>query len=148
MRSTARIIRACLALSIPCALENPASSLLLHAPPIERLIKQGGRVNITDFCQHGARWRKRTAIVAWLTPFAPRLNVRGDGRKGVCSKTLLPHIVLAGCDRSSGKLWTQVAEPYPGKFAAAAADLLVAAACFNGYSRQLDIISKSVDLRP
>lgn len=66
MRNTAAIIDCCVALGVPCMLENPHNSRLWLAPPIARLsTKACCQKFVLDQCQFGARWRKRTAILAW-----------------------------------------------------------------------------------
>ena len=69
-----------------------------------------------DMCAFGARWRKFTKVACWARhhPEAPAV-ARCTCRKGLCSFSDKPHIVLTGHDPVSGILWTRLAEPYPSK---------------------------------
>eukprot|EP00974_Lingulodinium_polyedra_P055849 5371272-Lingulodinium_polyedra.AAC.1 len=49
------------------------------------------------------------------------------GHGGRCSRALLRHVVLAGTDPLSKRLWTAIAQPYPPSFAFKAATVLAAA---------------------
>ena len=123
-----RIITLCNSLGVPALLENPRTSMLWKVPPLQRLLRAPTCVmNSTDFCQHGTRWRKRTGVAGWHVGTIPILNRRCSGRKGMCSRSGLHHIVLKGTDKASGLLWTVLAEPYPPSFAAAAASALITA---------------------
>ena len=63
MRFTARIIQLCHNFGIPCCFENPACSMIWDIPPIRRVCGfDSSRSFVTDFCQHGSRWRKRTRV--------------------------------------------------------------------------------------
>eukprot|EP00972_Heterocapsa_arctica_P101340 14936040-Heterocapsa_arctica.AAC.2 len=51
----------CVSLDIPVAVENPHSSRLWHAPPMEHLRSRNViREFVTDFGQWGQPWRKHT----------------------------------------------------------------------------------------
>ena len=111
---------------VPVFLENPHSSMLWLAPPLVKLIGHpSSRAFLCDFCQFGARWRKRTRIQAWFSQDSITLNQICHGRNGICSRTGKHHIVLSGQDRVSQQLWTHLAQPYPLKFAEAGAQLLI-----------------------
>ena len=66
---------------------------------------------VTDFCQHGARWRKRTIFLAWSLLRAPPDMCQQCSGRGVCSRTGQPHIVLRGCVPGSSLPWTLRAQP-------------------------------------
>jgi hypothetical protein len=131
MLVAARIIRLCISCHVPCFFENPSSSMIWLAGPIKYLCSRPSHIlNLTDFCQHGARWRKRTRISAWNTSPAPKLNMICKGHHGICSRSNKHHIVLTGSDPISKQLWTHIAQPYPAAFATAAADALIDSAGF------------------
>ena len=129
VRATCHIIRCAVQFKVPCFLENPAGSMMWQAPPIKKLcMHRSSQVFITDFCQHHARWRKRTRVQAWFDQDVPQFHLQCHGRAGICSRTQKHHIILKGQDPVSGQLWTQLAQPYPGRFAAAAARALIVSA--------------------
>lgn len=122
---THKIIRLCISLSVPCFLENPVGSMIWLTPQLTRVCAHhSSRQFITDFCQHGARWRKRTRIQGWLSQDDSRLHLTCHGRNGVCCRTGKHHITLKGQDPISGQLWTHLAQPYPARFCVVAADVL------------------------
>jgi hypothetical protein len=126
MRCTAQFIRTCIQNRVPVFLENPAHSMIWMAPEIKKCCTHmSHRSFITDFCQHGARWRKRTRISAWYAQPCSVMNLTCSGRKGLCSHTLKPHIILQGQDRKSKCLWTHIAQPYPRTFAKRAASWMI-----------------------
>ncbi len=139
MRATARIIRCAVACRVPVFLENPNNSMIWQAPPIKRLIHlRSSKCYITDFCQHGARWRKRTKVFGWFSQESPQLQKVCAGHGGRCSKSGKFHIVLSGSDPVSKQLWTHLAQPYPAKFAeAAAAAMIDASNVIEDYSFRL-----------
>ena len=120
MRRTAAVLSRARSLVVPCFVENPVTSMLWQAPPIAKIIETGETLSTTyDACGYGARWRKRTRIISVHAPPRPQLCKLCAGRKGVCSFTGLPHIVLSGVDPSSKRLWTKIAEPYPVRMCSA-----------------------------
>ena len=126
MRFTAHIILNCIHFKTPCFLENPATSMLWLAPPIVKVCSHdSSRSFVCDFCQYGARWRKRTRIQGWFVQDHTSLTYLCQGRKGICSRSLVHHIVLSGQDPVSKQLWTHLAQPYPKGFACAAAQALI-----------------------
>ena len=126
MFATARIIRCCRRVHVPCCFENPAGSMIWKVDPIARLCKGGfSRSNTTDFCQHGAKWRKRTRVQTWFCQPSDLLNKCCQGRHGLCSRTGRHHIILKGQDPVSKQLWTHLAQPYPASFCHAGANLLI-----------------------
>ena len=120
MQRTASVLRICDQLQIPAFLENPASSMLWSAPPIAEITnRESAKISIHDACAYGARWRKRTKIMALHSFTDSSLHHTCSGRHGVCSFTSKPHIVLTGTDPSTKRLWTRIAEPYPARLCAA-----------------------------
>jgi hypothetical protein len=120
------LIELCVKCSVPVMLENPATSMLWLAPRLQKLCTLDSHVSfITDFCQHGAKWRKRTRISCWHTPSCPQLCKVCSGKKGWCSARNRQHIVLSGVDPVSKQLWTHIAQPYPKLFAAKVAEHLI-----------------------
>ena len=112
-----RLIESCRTYRVPIGLENPDRSFLWLVPRLVKLLKHA-EVARTDFCQHGARWRKRTQLALWnfSPPLPPPLLSLCSGRKGVCSATAKPHVVLTGRDPKSKRLWSAIARPYPSLF--------------------------------
>ena len=130
MKASARLISAARRFGVPCFLENPSTSLLWLADPIQKQAAFGSRRCTFDFCQFGTRWRKRTTVMMWGAPLSPELERRCSGRRGCCSRTGAPHIQLSGSDRASGQMWTHIAEPYPRALCHTIADLLASAGVF------------------
>ena len=87
---------------------------------------------ITDFCQDGTPWRKRTAFLATQihhvfafpdardrsAPFVRQSLMQAamrkcDGNSKGCSRSHRPHQFLRGIQPSTGRFFTIIAEPYP-----------------------------------
>ena len=134
-RFSFEVIKLCIRLRIPVCLENPASSRLWACPALTPLLSQAADVKTSAFCQYGERWRKLTRVAGWNTGTLDGLGKTCTGRRGLCSRTGLPHIQLNG--RTQGISWTKIAEPYPAPWAAAAAHCLVHAAESLAMSRLL-----------
>ena len=66
---------------------------------------------VTDFCQWGVPWRKRTTLRLWCVQ-SPELLAKRCIGCGRCSRTGQPHVQLVGVAQC-GRFWTSVAEPYP-----------------------------------
>ena len=116
MRFSADIIEHCVRAHVPCLLENPHSSKLFLAQPLARLrTLPCCQEFVSDLCQYGTQWRKRTRVCAWnCCSEAP--TCRCTGSHGVCSRSLRPHLQLAG--RSpQGNSWASIAATYPRKWA-------------------------------
>ena len=114
-KATAASIRGCEAANIPWVLENPASSMLWSAPPIQRLLRRPSVTFTTiDQCQYGAPWKKATglALGGGLSP-GPHLSKVCSGRKGICSATGRPHVVLSGLRADHKGFKTLAAKEYP-----------------------------------
>ena len=141
-RSSSRLIRFCIRANCPIYLENPAASMLWICPYIKPLLDKPGCHHVnTDYCQFGKPWRKRTKIASWNTHELDFIERHCTGKQGLCSRTQEPHIVLTGTDRSSGRLWTQVAEPYPRAFCTLTARHMVHAASRLQLLRRSDLIN-------
>ena len=122
MLSSVHIIKAALKMQIPAILENPHSSRIFKARAMRNILRHRDYVeHVVDFCQYGARWRKRTRLASWAVGHTPLLSKKCCGRNGICSATNRPHIVLQGTDKVSKKLWTQIAQLYPPKLCHAGA---------------------------
>ena len=125
-RVTGQLIRHCIRNDVPCALENPQTSMLWSSRYISPLARSPACRELSlDFCQYGARWRKSTRVLSWNCIPWPQLCKKCSGRKGICSRTGQHHIQLTGVDKASGALWTRVAQAYPPAFARSAAKLLL-----------------------
>eukprot|EP00972_Heterocapsa_arctica_P025847 3803493-Heterocapsa_arctica.AAC.1 len=99
--------------------------MMWQLPPLMKLAGHAAcRPYATDFCQHGAAWRKRTRVMSWHCVRIPRFEQLCAGRGGLCYHTGKHHIILAGSDPVTHKCYTVVTQPYPSKFASACADLL------------------------
>ena len=118
----------------PCMLENSAQSLMWSAPPICRVLGASScQSTLLDQCQYGTRWHKRTHIAAWNCTDISSLSKLCIGKKGICSSTLRPHIVLSGKVAGSNKLWTSVAQEYPTSLCRDLAACLVDSVKANRY---------------
>jgi len=106
---TVRILRACITHDVLWTLENPMTSRVWKTRAA-KLLSKHAVFHRADFCQYNQPWRKATYFLAH-----PRLTLslqQCRGTKGLCSRTLQPHIVLQGID-ANGTFLTKVAEPYP-----------------------------------
>ena len=109
------VIELCLELRIPVFMENPAGSMIWKARRLQRLIRQPGcQLTTFDCCQYGSPWRKRTSVAAWGAVDLSRLQRRCAGRRGLCSRTNRPHVILTG--HSDGVHLTAQAAAYPPPF--------------------------------
>jgi len=104
--------------------ENPHSSLAWQDGRWKALTKQVSVVkHVLDYCQFGARWRKRTMLVTIHTGTIDKFNCMCTGRRGRCSSGE-PHVRLKGALPGIGRL-TRAAEPYPAPLALAAARVML-----------------------
>ena len=116
-KATLKIIRWLDEERIPWILENPHSSKAWYLPEIQALLTSDHtQVIVTDFCQYGKPWRKRTRLLAGNVDMddfkrCERICV---GVKGCCSRTQKPHVHLTGSS-SKGIPMTRVAQPYPSR---------------------------------
>lgn len=111
LKFSAAVFRLCLRLQIPVVLENPHTSMIWYASPVQHLLTHRSvNYEFTDFCQDGCQYRKRTRF---LFAF---LDLRHccrhcSARRGRCNKSGKPHQQLVGCP--NGVFLTKLAEPYP-----------------------------------
>ena len=97
-------------------LEQPASSIMLYSPPLEKLKTSTSATTATlAVCFDGVPWQKRTSLVSDREEFSC-MNAECVG----CAK----HQLLAG-KAPCGRNWTQVACPYWLQFSRAVAVNLV-----------------------
>ena len=117
------VIELCLELCIPVFMENPAGSLIWKARRLQRLRQHPHCQLLTfDCCQYGAPWRKRTSVAAWNAVDLSRLQQRCTGRRGMCSRSNRPHVILTG--HANGVHLTAQAAAYPPAFCRDAAKLI------------------------
>lgn len=101
--------------NIPWILEQPSSSKAWYLPEVVAL-EQSNHTHalLTDFCQFGTRWRKRTKLLFGnlAEDDIARCSRMCHGPPGICSRTHKHHFQLTGSNRN-GIPWTRVAQPYP-----------------------------------
>ena len=129
VKFTAHIIRSCIRYNIPCMLENPLTSMMWAAPSISRGMRAPScEAYSLDQCQYGTRWKKATQVFSWCCGHANNLSRSCAGKRGICSKTGLPHIQLTGVSKTHKVLWTKVAQTYPRSLGHAIASKLISSA--------------------
>ena len=117
------VIELCLELRIPVFIENPAGSLIWKARRLQRLLQHPSCQLLTfDCCQYGAPWRKRTSVAAWNAVDLTRLRRRCAGKRGMCSRSNRPHVILTG--HADGVHLTAQAAAYPPLFCREVAKLI------------------------
>ena len=110
---SATVVRHCLRLGIPVALENPGSSLLWQMPQVVALQRSSVVFVISvDYCLYGMPWRKRTKLL-FANVDLHSLATRCSSKRGCCDRTGEQHVQLAGAQ--DGVLRTKLAEPYPAR---------------------------------
>ena len=120
-----QIIRACLRYGVGVMIENPQTSLMWSSPHFQKLLNLKSSTSVVcHMCQFGAPWRKATRVQAWGIGELWELAKKCSGPRGLCSRTLRPHLELSG-RAPGGKHWTAIAAAYPAAFARAAAAILV-----------------------
>lgn len=125
-RFSFRVIDACRQTMVPCLFENPVNSMIWLIPRLSALCSVDcSRLYSCDFCQFGAKWRKRTRVQGWHIQDSELLQCKCSGRNGWCPRNNRYHIVLKGQDPITKQLWTHLAQPYPTNFARAGANLLI-----------------------
>ena len=140
--ATIYLVKLCIQYGLPATVENPSTSMAWQLPFFAAERRSGRCQDImTDFCQHGARWRKRTRFLAWNLPTAPPLMCRLCSGRGVCSRTSLPHIMLRGCVPGPSLPWTLRAQPYPAELARTLAGWLVRGADRLSYAAVASVIA-------
>ena len=130
LRAVLKIIAACNSAGVPWILENPHSSYMFKTPELAKLAdRRYVSTIVSDFCQFGTRWRKRTRFLSGhLHPDElARLSKTCDGRNGICSRTGRPHLQLEGAS-PEGVRWTAIAQTYPQAINRALAKTLVSQA--------------------
>ena len=106
-------------------IENPQTSLMWSSPHFQKLLNLKSSTSVVcHMCQFGAPWRKATRVQAWGIGELWELAKKCGGPRGLCSRTLRPHLELSG-RAPGGKHWTAIAAAYPEAFARAAAAILV-----------------------
>ena len=100
---------------LPWLFEHPHSSKAWYLPELQRL--QGSshvQTVVTDFCQWGAKWRKRTRFLSGNIgeDDAEGCSRICQGHRGFCSRTYVKHVQLTG-KHVSGANYTQLAQAYP-----------------------------------
>ena len=131
---TCRIVKAAISSLTPCLCENPVASMAWSALPMKDLVLQGVAMN-TDFCQYGARWRKRTKLVGWnmVSQHGGLDHLCSAGV--VCSLSGLPHVVLRG--KQGIVNWTKISQAYPTRLARLLAAWLLRSVDVKEYRRLL-----------
>ena len=85
---TCKVIRLAIKWKVAAYLENPAGSLMWHAPELARLLRAASAQKVQlHMCQFGAPWRKATTVAAWFSLPLLNLGLCCSGRSGICSKT-------------------------------------------------------------
>ena len=110
------VIKECMKARVPWILEHPASSKAWHLPELLFWSQHARASAVTvDFCQFGAKWRKRTTLLCgnFDDQDIARLGKTCQGRS-LCSRTGRKHIQLSG-QSPEGVAWTKIAQPYPPK---------------------------------
>ena len=135
------VIELCVELGIPVFIENPAGSLIWKARRLQRLLQRPSCQLLTfDCCQYGSPWRKRTSVAAWGAADLSRLQRRCAGRRGQCSRTGRPHVILTG--HSDGVHLTAQAAAYPPPFCREISKLIEHSMQFQTHRHLVDIIVK------
>ena len=115
MRSAFALIRAFDSHSLPWIFEHPNTSKAWFLPELRRLQGMSHvQVVVTDLCQWGTKWRKRTRFLLGnvAEDDAAGCSRLCQGEHGGCSRSGRTHLVLTGKD-AHGRNLTQVAQPYP-----------------------------------
>eukprot|EP00959_Pyramimonas_sp_CCMP1952_P279630 5846536-Pyramimonas_sp.AAC.1 len=88
-----------------------------HAQELARLLRASSAQKVQlHMCQYGAPWRKATSVAAWVSLLLLSLGLRCSGRKGICSRTQKPHMIVSG-HAPQGPHCASLAAEYPGAFA-------------------------------
>ena len=135
LRSSLRIIKWLDDMGVPWVLENPHSSKMWYVPELIKLQQADHtHVIVTDFCQFGTCWRKRTRLLCgnlqWDDVARCQRTCLGHG---ICSRTNKQHFQLTGSNKH-GVPWTRVAQPYPHQLCHALAFTLTAPARIVPYN--------------
>ena len=123
-RATLAIVAACLATKTPAIVENPRSSRLFALPEIKKLQEVGTTLKV-DQCLFRTRWKKPTTLLVFNVTGNDHVHTCG-GKKGICMRTGLQHMVLRGtAPNFGGKKWTSIAQSYTDLFAKFLAEVLL-----------------------
>ena len=118
LRFTIRVFKACLKAGVPCFVENPLTSRIWIAPPMQLLQKslrrdgQGGSI-VWDHCAFGSSSKNATKVL-YCHCDVNSLAKRCHSKAGLCEFTRDRHVVLSGF--SGGSFKTALASAYPLKF--------------------------------
>lgn len=100
--------RLCIRCGVPFVVENPRASWLWKLPCWTDIVASPHtHLCCADQCMYGARWRKRTGLlVGNISPESyAKLEARCNGKRSVCDRTCVQHILLIGSD-GHGVCWT------------------------------------------
>ena len=126
-RAAAKIARLCIRCGVPFVVENPRASWLWKLPCWTDIVASPHtHLCCADQCMYGARWRKRTGLLVGnisLERYA-KLEARCNGKRSVCDRTGVQHILLIGTD-GHGVCWTKRAQSYPLELAQSIANCLI-----------------------
>ena len=112
MRFAAQVMRTVFGSNSGAAIENPWSSWIWQARPFRALVTHHGfHLARTGFCMFGTPWQKGTGICTNSNPAYMERRCTGV-KRGLCARTLKPHIELRGT-LPDGRCLTAVAEQYP-----------------------------------
>ena len=103
---------------IPWIIEQPFLSKAWCLPQMKGLEQAAHtRCAVTDFCQFGSRWQRRTKLLAGnlAEDDLARCERLCHGPTGVCSRTSKRHFRLVGSS-GRGTPWAQLAQSYPSAF--------------------------------
>ena len=110
LRHVARLLSLCCVLGIPWILENPDTSRVFLTEEIRCLVEQGAVFTVTDMCQFGTPWKKRTKFLCFKVALGELPLCSGE--RGRCNLSKRPHIILSG-RHPCGAHRTAIATPYP-----------------------------------
>ena len=106
-----RVFRLCHRMGIPVTIENPSTSRMWLVKQMKRLMALPDvKWLITDYCQDGKPWRKRTGLLSSGVDLSSAVR-KCDSKKGVCSFSGHKHVQLVG--QCKGQFMTLAAQPYP-----------------------------------
>ena len=118
MKFTASIMDLCKSVKVPFGVENPHRSRLWLAPAMIKA-SRGCLHTVTDVCQWGQPFRKRTTFISCNVDLGA-LSRLCQGKHGICSRSGAHHIQLSGL-APDGRFLTAIAEPYPTRMCSAIA---------------------------
>ena len=120
---SARVIKLCIRMKIPVAVENPCTSFLWWTTPFAQLYESHPpHERNFDFCSYRKPWRKRTRLWSWHLCLE-RVGKICSSKQGICDFTGKPHSILKGT--LNGQFLSKIAEPYPAGMCAQVAHSFV-----------------------